>query len=736
MNILILDIEGLAEVNVIRSFGRSGCRVLAAFRSGSKSNAASKSRYCAQQLEHPDPRVRPASFQRWVLKTIVDLHVDAVVPVSADSIACCLKFEQELDSKIKLLAPRITGGFPLPAAEACARALEAGCPVPPTVWSEGTDHRSPAAFEDLQYPLLLSMDASTNDEGGRHRFECHSREALERGLLLARRWRVPFMLQEQPAGVAEVAFLLCVDGEIAHSAAYRCLHQLPCPGQPSSLREACNADDHSRCIQPFLQAVNYSGLARAEFVRGTDGRLRFITLSANPWRSIAAVTQAGADLPAWWLDSVAGSGRTHPQTLQTSPTRRSYPALAGELAFHRFRRLQEGGRGSIAAALGGLLADPHSRNENFQWSDPAPSIAAGCKHFSNESHWFAQNHGAAVERFKSIDGSMRRLARSAGRSVNGSADFPLRVFMFHAVIERPLDIPHFCFVDHELFRQQLETIAQAYRVMPLSAAVAALQRGALTEPTAAITFDDGFRNNFTLAFPQLQELALPASIFVSTGFVDSDQPPWFCRILRALGDTRVPVLNWSRQHFDLSSVRQKQLVAGRLMDHLKSLPQNRLEQEVDVIETLLQLEAGQGVAPDSPFRMLSTDEIRAMAESGLVEFGGHSVSHAILSQLTGSSLRQEIEHCIAELTDMTGGVIEQFAYPNGRASDFDHRCLDVLQERGISIALTAMAGSNPRASSSLTLHRDAVGPFDTRDRFKSRVENMLAVDHHLAGGVV
>jgi hypothetical protein len=75
-------------------------------------------------------------------------------------------------------------------------------------------------------------------------------------------------------------------------------------------------------------------------------------------------------------------------------------------------------------------------------------------------------------------------ARAASRRRSA---FPLRIFMFHAVIDRPLAVPHYCFVQRTLFRRQLELIRRHYRVLPVGEAVRRLRAGELQEPSAAIT---------------------------------------------------------------------------------------------------------------------------------------------------------------------------------------------------------------------------------------------------------
>ncbi|MGQ0762657.1 MAG: polysaccharide deacetylase family protein [Acidobacteriota bacterium] len=67
------------------------------------------------------------------------------------------------------------------------------------------------------------------------------------------------------------------------------------------------------------------------------------------------------------------------------------------------------------------------------------------------------------------------------------------------------------------FAQQLQWLARTNRVVPLEQTMTQSRRGAI-----AITFDDGFRDNLTVALPLLEKFNLPMTLFVVAGFVDSD----------------------------------------------------------------------------------------------------------------------------------------------------------------------------------------------------------------------
>src|SRR2546430_8289701 len=116
--------------------------------------------------------------------------------------------------------------------------------------------------------------------------------------------------------------------------------------------------------------------------------------------------------------------------------------------------------------------------------------------------------------------ALARLARSRVRAL---------VLRYHALTDGPSDVlyaaPSIC-VPVEAFRLQMAFVRRAYTVVPLDELVAAVARGGKLPPRAlAITFDDGYADNHRLAFPVLQDLGFPATLYVTTGALDGGAPP-------------------------------------------------------------------------------------------------------------------------------------------------------------------------------------------------------------------
>ena len=242
--------------------------------------------------------------------------------------------------------------------------------------------------------------------------------------------------------------------------------------------------------------------------------------------------------------------------------------------------------------------------------------------------------------------------------------------------------------DATRFRARMRWLRDSFAVLPLAEAVARLYAGTLPPRALAITFDDGYRDNATVALPILAELGVPATFFVTTRYLDGGMM-WNDRVIEAL---RV----WPAEDIDLSPYglglhpRGASPIAtlDGLLEKLKYLPHARRE---EIASDLL----ARSGAPAERL-MMDADDIRRVHAAGM-EIGGHTVSHPILCSLPLAEARREIADNKARLEDIIGAPVRSFAYPNGRPrQDFGAEHCVLLRECGYDFALTTSAGTAGR----------------------------------------
>jgi peptidoglycan/xylan/chitin deacetylase (PgdA/CDA1 family) len=194
-----------------------------------------------------------------------------------------------------------------------------------------------------------------------------------------------------------------------------------------------------------------------------------------------------------------------------------------------------------------------------------------------------------------------------------------------------------------------------------------LDTGRLPKKCFCLTVDDGYRDFADVAHPLLQQFDVPATVFLTTDFVDAGLWQW-----------------WDRVEFAFEKLSRP--AAGAFVERLKSLPQVERLQHLEELE--LQLADPLPPAPPERFAAMGWEQVRRLAALG-VEFGAHTVTHPILSQLsTEEEVRAEIHGSIEALASATGEPVRSFAFPNGRDTDFDGRSLRALENSELRCAVT------------------------------------------------
>jgi peptidoglycan/xylan/chitin deacetylase (PgdA/CDA1 family) len=299
------------------------------------------------------------------------------------------------------------------------------------------------------------------------------------------------------------------------------------------------------------------------------------------------------------------------------------------------------------------------------------------------------------------------------------------ILMYHGVVRTPLDVPDWCFVSEDNFSCQMEYLHRHFKVVPLARAAEALRENRISEPTAAITFDDGYQSVYDVAYPVLSRFGLPATVFINTAFINTANTVWFCMLNQAIAQTSRQELSWGNEVYDLSNPVSKGRSCARLQFLLKQLPHQELLEKLADIHHELDISTPAEVARDSPFRMLDNQSIVAMSASGLIEFGAHTATHTILSRIDETRARQEITTSIEETQRLTGKPCRLFAYPNGQAGDYNEAVIRFLASSGIAAAVTTRYGPCTGATPALELHRYGIGANLSMLPFILRVHHLL-----------
>jgi peptidoglycan/xylan/chitin deacetylase (PgdA/CDA1 family) len=286
------------------------------------------------------------------------------------------------------------------------------------------------------------------------------------------------------------------------------------------------------------------------------------------------------------------------------------------------------------------------------------------------------------------------------------------ILMFHGVREAndPGLLDAKLHMELPVFVKVCGNLAKNFHVVPLKRISAALESGEpLPSGTVALTFDDGYASNHHLAFPELKRLELPATIFPATGFLDQTEMLWFLRVEYAVARTTVKQatieVGSSTQVLSFDSHEARLASLGFLQSALKALPQEILIEETAGIER--KLDCALPMRADWPdiFQPMTWAEARSMQGSGLIDFGGHTHRHLILSRCQPETLWNEVHGCHARLRAELGTSPTTFAYPNGQEGDHNDETARALRKAGFQLSVTTESGFVRAHSDPLALPR-------------------------------
>jgi peptidoglycan/xylan/chitin deacetylase (PgdA/CDA1 family) len=260
------------------------------------------------------------------------------------------------------------------------------------------------------------------------------------------------------------------------------------------------------------------------------------------------------------------------------------------------------------------------------------------------------------------------------------------------------------------FTEHIQFLKDQYTIIPLGLFVKHCIDGLpVPDKAVIITIDDGYRSTYTCAFPILQQHGVPATVFLPTDFIDRKHYLWTNRVEYALLKTSAPSLTVRiknhEEELPCRDLPSKQAAVRKIKSVLKQLPSSEIEQVVGALEEATRCSLLRTASVPPMFEPLTWEQIEKMNASGLVTFGSHTTSHAILTRLHPPDITRELV-CSKEIIESRLGMsCKFFCYPNGQPGDFTDLTTSLIKETGFGCALTTVEGTNSSAEDLFTLKR-------------------------------
>ena len=251
-------------------------------------------------------------------------------------------------------------------------------------------------------------------------------------------------------------------------------------------------------------------------------------------------------------------------------------------------------------------------------------------------------------------------------------------------------------IDIRCFEDQISLIQKKYTLLSMDDVVEIYTSGEPWPKNAvAVTFDDGFQNNYLNAAPILDKYNCPSTFYVCAGMINTDLMFWVDIIEDCLNRTKRKAV---RIHLDedvLLDVRDddKKIQA---IDTIKKYCKKAATSVKDRIldELVEETDVSPSADASSDYKMMSWKQLKAINNDDLFTVGGHTLYHDIMAAQPVDLMEKDLDTTLSLLEYNLGTPIAHFSYPEGQAHNYSQEVISALRNKGIVCSPSAIDGFN------------------------------------------
>ena len=217
----------------------------------------------------------------------------------------------------------------------------------------------------------------------------------------------------------------------------------------------------------------------------------------------------------------------------------------------------------------------------------------------------------------------------------------------------------------------------------------------LPSNTCAITFDDGFENNYSIAAPILDDFKIPTTFYFSSDFVENNSMSWIDKIEFCFENTRKATITlpWRKKNVDFNNNQQKILILNEIRKKVKKNFKIKINDFVQSIFYQCNLEDPKRL-DNTLDKKIKWKQVIELKNNSLFKIGGHSHNHLSLGSLSKKDVDFQINKSFNLFKKRAKIRLTNYSYPEGTKIDYNEYIIHILKTKGIKICPTAIAGLN------------------------------------------
>lgn len=258
-----------------------------------------------------------------------------------------------------------------------------------------------------------------------------------------------------------------------------------------------------------------------------------------------------------------------------------------------------------------------------------------------------------------------------------------------------------------------------------------MERQTPAEKLVVFTFDDGYKDNFHVAYPILKKHQVPFTIYVTTGFLEKKAVLWWYILEDLLKEEKQIRFHWKGIDyiFNCRTSYEKELAFTKIRGLINQ--SFVLGDAAEMFEVIFgDFQHKMHTLADS--MMMTWDEVRTISKDKLVTIGAHTINHFPLAQLDIQALQREISDSKTQLENSIDLAVDHFAYPFGKITEASFREFELIKSLGFKTGTTTRMGNifSEHANHLECLPRISINRFSTTKILQLQTSGMLQYIQH------
>ena len=231
------------------------------------------------------------------------------------------------------------------------------------------------------------------------------------------------------------------------------------------------------------------------------------------------------------------------------------------------------------------------------------------------------------------------------------------------------------------FERHIKELKSKYKICSMNEFVENLKKKT-NEFMIAITFDDGYKDNLYQALPILAKHEVPASIYITTRFLNKDVNIWWYELADIIQNRTEINFQYQEKkfYFLLENKKQKLTAYQNLIKLFKNL---RIDKQNELMEKITNTKKRKNYSKIC----LNSEEILMLEKNPLITIGSHGHNHLNLKILSDDEVKYEITKSLEILENLFNHKVKHFAYPFGGKAQVSIREYNIIEDMDFDSAV-------------------------------------------------